>query len=175
MLRAANDQDRDAVHRWRNHPDVRAASLTRHVITAEEHATWWDAIKQDPSRRLLIYERHDIPCGVVNIFDHDAENRSAWWGFYLDVEGLSERGQLLQAWVAIEREAIRYAFGDLELDELQGEVLASNQAVRNMNGRHGFVETGTSEREVEGQRVDVVHVRLLAADVRGHSVGRQMS
>jgi UDP-4-amino-4,6-dideoxy-N-acetyl-beta-L-altrosamine N-acetyltransferase len=168
MLRLAKDRDADLVRRWRNHPDVRAASLTRNVITADEHEAWWVAVQNDPTRRLLIYERHEVPSGVVTFFDHDAAARSAWWGFYLDVDGLSDGGELLPAWVAIEREAIRYAFDVLDLDVLEGEVLASNQAVRNMNRRHRFSETGTHVRDVDGQPVDVVHVRLQASDVRRH-------
>lgn len=166
MLRPATDRDRDAVRRWRNHPDVRAMSLTRHVITAAEHEAWWESVHDDPARRLLIYERHEVPSGVVAFFGHDATARSAWWGFYLDVDGLTESGELLAAWMAIEREAIRYAFGVLDLDTLEGEVLASNEAVRHLNRRHRFRETGTHARDVDGHPVDVVHLRLHAADAR---------
>ena len=38
VLRDATDDDRDAVLAWRNHPQVRRASLTRHEIGADEHA-----------------------------------------------------------------------------------------------------------------------------------------
>ena len=66
----------DAVLRWRNHPQVRAASLTRHEIGTEEHAAWWKAALVDPARRVLVYERRDVPSGVVTFFDIDPNARS---------------------------------------------------------------------------------------------------
>jgi UDP-4-amino-4,6-dideoxy-N-acetyl-beta-L-altrosamine N-acetyltransferase len=166
VLRPATDSDRESIRRWRNHPDVRAVSLTRHLITAEEHARWWAAVQEDNTRRVLVYERKDVPSGVVTFFDIDPEARSAWWGFYLDIDGLTERGELLPVWVSIEREAVRFAFDELGLEVLEGEVLASNQAVRNMNRRHRFTETGSELREVDGESVEVVHMRLEASEFR---------
>ena len=40
MLRPAAEADRDRVLAWRNHPQVRAVSLTQHEITPAEHAAW---------------------------------------------------------------------------------------------------------------------------------------
>jgi UDP-4-amino-4,6-dideoxy-N-acetyl-beta-L-altrosamine N-acetyltransferase len=166
VLRPATDSDRESILRWRNHPDVRAVSLTRHVISPDEHASWWEAVQQDSSRKVLVYERKDVPSGVVTFFDIDTDARSAWWGFYLDIDGLTERGELLPVWVAIEREAVRFAFEELGLEVLEGEVLASNQAVRNMNRRHRFTETGSDTRVVDGEQVEVVHMRLDATEFR---------
>jgi UDP-4-amino-4,6-dideoxy-N-acetyl-beta-L-altrosamine N-acetyltransferase len=164
LIRPATDADRDAVLRWRNHPDVRAASLTRHKIGAPEHAAWWKAALADPARRVLIYERREVPAGVVTFFDIDPDARSAWWGYYLDGDGLEATGQLLMAWIEIQREAVRYAFGELGLDLLEGEVLASNEAVRNLNRRQGFTEISTYQRDIDGEPNDVVRIQLRAAD-----------
>ena len=41
MLRPVNDDDSAGVLRWRNHPDVRAVSLTQHEISPTEHAAYW--------------------------------------------------------------------------------------------------------------------------------------
>lgn len=166
MLRPATDADRDAVLRWRNHPDVRAASLTRHEISAEEHAAWWKAALVDPARKVLIYERREVPSGVVTFFDIDPDARSAWWGYYLDGDGLDASGQLLMAWIEIQREAVRYAFDELGLDLLEGEVLASNEAVRRLNRRQGFTEVDTSQRNIDGESNDVIRIQLRAADAR---------
>jgi len=166
VLRPATSYDRDAVLRWRNHPDVRAASLTRHEIGADEHAAWWKTALADPTRRVLIYERRDVPSGVVTFFDYDESAGSAWWGYYLDGEGLEQRGQLLMAWIEIQREAVRYAFDELRLGILEGEVLASNEAVRQLNRRQGFTEVETYQREIDGDPTDVIRFRLHAADAR---------
>ena len=92
MLRPAHGSDRDLVLGWRNHPEVRAVSLTQHEIGAEEHARWWSAVQQDPEREVLVYDRRGVPAGVVTFFDIDRAAGSAWWGYYLDNAGLSARG-----------------------------------------------------------------------------------
>lgn len=159
MLRPAADADVDAIRTWRNHPDVRAVSLTRHVISPEEHRAWWEATSARSDREVFIYERHGVPSGVVTFFDLDREAGTSWWGYFLDNAGLSERGELLPAWIEIQRQAVRFAWDDLRLAELHGEVLDDNEAVRRFNKRNGFEEIETDEREIDGERVVVHHVR----------------
>lgn len=147
MLRPAVDTDRDIVLTWRNHPEVRAVSLTTHEITPEEHAKWWEAALADPRRHILIFDE----CGVV-IFDLREEPAS--WSFYLDVEGLG-RG-LLAAWMRLEQAAVDYAFGTLGLTRLGGEQLASNKQVIALHRRFGFRETKRYERLIDGTPQTVV-------------------
>ena len=147
MLRAAVDADRDIVLTWRNHPEVRAVSLTRHVIAPEEHARWWAGVAADPRRHLLIHD----DTGVV-IFDTRADPPA--WSFYLDVAGLGPN--LLEAWMRLEREAVEYAFGDLGLTRLGGETLATNAPVLALHRRFGFTERRRYERLVDGTPQTVV-------------------
>ncbi|AKU16207.1 GNAT family N-acetyltransferase [Luteipulveratus mongoliensis] len=162
MLRPATDADQESVRVWRNHPDVQAVSLTQDEITPEMHEQWWAAVKQDPSRLVLMYERRDQPAGVVNFFDITPEGtspRSGMWGYYLDNAGLTASGTLLPAWMQIQREGARYAFEELGLDILEGEVLDHNEAVRSMNQRSGFEEIDSYEREVGGKPTLVHRIR----------------
>jgi UDP-4-amino-4,6-dideoxy-N-acetyl-beta-L-altrosamine N-acetyltransferase len=165
VLRDATADDLEAIRRWRNHPDVRAVSFTTHEIGADEHLSWWRAASADPSRRILVYERFGVPSGVVTLADLRA-GVDATWGFYLDIAGLEERGELLPAWLEIEREVVAFAFDELGLTRIYGEMLASNQAVRSLHRRFGFTEAGTSVREVDGQPVEVVTIELLAENRR---------
>lgn len=159
MLRHATDADRDTVLRWRNHPEVRRVSLTQHVITEGEHAAWWDRSMADASRLLLIYERAGEPRGVVTFFDLDLNKRSAWWGYYLDNDGLEKSGQLMPAWISIQREAVTYARDVLALRQLDGETLASNEAVVNFNSRMGFEAVEREMRNLSGRVIEVLHTR----------------
>ena len=129
---------------WRNHPSVRAVSLTTHEIQPAEHAAWWAA----RSGTVLIYEEAGgVPAGVV-IFNGDT------WSFYLDVEGLGPN--LLPAWMRLEKEAVAYAFGPLGLEKLGGETLADNKQVLALHRRFGFRETRRYERIVDGVPKTVV-------------------
>lgn len=161
MLRPATDADLDDLLAWRNHPEVRAVSLTRHEITPDEHRAWWQRTAADPSRQVLVYVRNDVPSGVVTFFDLDDElssTRTGWWGYYLDNAGLEARGELLPAWIQIQREAVRHADDELGLSELHGEVLGSNEAVRRLNRRNGFDEVDSEVRDLDGEQVEVWHV-----------------
>lgn len=161
MLRPATDADLDDLRAWRNHPEVRAVSLTRHEISAEEHRAWWQRVQTDDSRLVLVYERAGTPSGVVTFFDLDGDDavpRTGWWGYYLDNTGLESRGELLPAWIQIQREAVRYADDVLRLTELHGEVIGSNEAVRRLNRRNGFSEVSSQTRDLDGERVEVFHV-----------------
>jgi hypothetical protein len=151
VLRAAVDADRDTVLAWRNHPDVRAVSLTTHVIPPAEHAAWWAAALPDPALKILIFTEADRPAGVV-IFD--LRRNPAAWSFYLDVAGLG--GRLLPAWLRLEQAAVRYAFGELAVERLGGETLAANRQVLALHKRFGFRETRRYERLVDGTPTTVV-------------------
>lgn len=161
MLRPATEDDLAAMRHWRNHPEVRAVSLNQDEITPEMHAAWWAAVQDDEQRLVLIYERNGTASGVVTFFDitESADERFAMWGYYLDNAGLTERGELMPAWMKIQREAVRYADDDLRLDVLEGEVLDHNEGVRRMNERNGFVEVGREDRQIAGATITVHRVR----------------
>ncbi len=160
MLRPASDRDSEDIRRWRNHPQVRAASLTTHEIGPAEHATWFAAARADPTRRVLIYEFDGTGSGVVNFFDIDAAAKAARWGFFLDLDGLDSHGATLPAWVGIERDAVAYAFDALGVDTLRGEVREDNTVVRRMNKRFGFVEGEPESQAVDGVPHRVVPISL---------------
>ncbi|GAA1761431.1 GNAT family N-acetyltransferase [Luedemannella helvata] len=157
VLRPATDADRDAVLDWRNHPQVRRASLTWHEIGPAEHAAWWAAVRADPTRRLMIYERRGTPAGVVTFADLDAD--VAVWGFYLDVASLEAAGDLLPAWLELERAAVDFAFDELGVGALGGETLAWNTPVIALHRRFGFEVTSTCAVDVDGMPEEVVWMR----------------
>lgn len=162
MLREATTDDVNLMLSWRNQETNRQVSKTSHEITAAEHAAWWSRVRADPTRRVLIYLHDDRPAGVVTFFDLrlDGPTRSGAWGFYLDADGLAERGATLPAWLGVMRAAVDHAFDVLALDRLDGEVLAHNTVVRQMNRRFRFVE-GTGRHEtVDGREITVVPIYL---------------
>lgn len=162
MLRTATDGDVDIIRLLRNQEPNREVSVNAHEISADEHAGWWAKASVDPTRRVLIYEREGVTAGVVNFFDLelDAEPRIGAWGFFLDAEGLAERGESLPAWIEVMKDATGYAFDELGLDELHGEVLEHNAVVRQMNRRFRFVEGEPQTRYAEGREITVFPISL---------------
>jgi RimJ/RimL family protein N-acetyltransferase len=89
------------------------------------------------------------------------------WGFFLDNDTTSAEGTTMTAWMQVMREATAYAFDELGVDVLRGEVLAHNEAVRQMNRRYRFTEGTPEEREVEGRTITVIPISLRREDRRG--------
>ena len=164
MLRTATEDDVDTIRRLRNQQANREVSITSHEIGADEHAAWWAKASVDPTRRVLIYSRDDVTAGVVNFFDLEGSTGS--WGFFLDADGLAERGETLPAWIEVMREATAYAFGDLGLDVLTGEVLEHNTVVRQMNRRFRFTEGTPERRYADGRELTVIPISLRKQDRR---------
>ncbi|GAA1591083.1 hypothetical protein GCM10009789_51280 [Kribbella sancticallisti] len=158
MLRSATDHDLELIRTLRNQRANREVSINAHEITADEHAAWWAKTSVDPARRVLIYERDGMPAGVVTFFD--LTQRSGAWGFFLDADRLTESGETLPAWIEVMKEATGYAFDELGLDELTGEVLEHNTAVRQMNRRFRFTEGEPQTRYADGREVTVLPIKL---------------
>ncbi len=168
MLRPATDSDLDTMRAWRNQEPNRLASINSHEISPAEHRAWWDKTSTDPTRRVLIFEREDGPAGVVSFFDLDldAPRRSGAWGFYLDAHRLEAQDELMPAWMAVMREATHYAFDELALDDLHGEVLEHNESVRTMNRLFRFTEGHGEPRDVDGRTIVVIPIHLRREDRR---------
>ena len=164
VLRDATDDDVDTIREWRNHPKVRGSSIWTAYITTEGHAAWWDAVCRDARRRVLVFSYRDIPCGVVTFNDHDRAAGTAEWGFFLDVDGLEARGQLMPAWIELEKAAIAYGFDVLGLKSMGGRTLAWNTPVLNLHRRLGFIDVPERSytTSIEGEMQDVIWTELSA-------------
>lgn len=151
---------------WRNQETNRAVSIQSHVITPEEHAAWWERVKADPTRQVMMFESAGRTLGVVTYFDLDRDAGSTWWGFYLDSETIEAEGIGLTAWMQVMGDGVDHAFDELGVDVLLGEVLAHNEAVRMMNRRFRFVEGEPEQREAEGRTIEAIPIRLDKANRR---------
>ncbi len=144
MLRPAAESDVLPMREWRNQPANREVSLQQHEIGLEEHLAWWERVQQDPTKRVMVFTYDDRPLGIVNFFDLDLDapegSRSGAWGFFLDNETATAEGTAMMAWMQVMKDATNYAFDELGLDVLTGEVHEDNEAVRVMNRRFRFTE-----------------------------------
>ncbi|MFF5173182.1 GNAT family N-acetyltransferase [Micromonospora sp. NPDC000089] len=159
-LRLADDGDLHLVLRWRNHPQVRAVSLTNHEISLAEHTAWWARVQADPDRTLLLHLHRGVPSGVVNFAGITSPEAALTWGFYLDIAGLDERAELLPAWMSLQRAAIAYAFDTLGAETLGGETLATNKPVLALHRRFGFRVVRQYERDIDGKPHQVVWTEM---------------
>ena len=130
-----NENDLDYVLKWRNHPDIRKFMLSQHEITLAEHCAWFDRASRDESLALLVIEDNGQPLGCV-IFSGVKNNSTADWSFY------SAPGNPPGSGMRICTTALDYAFSELGVHKVAGQVLEFNQASIRVHQQLGFTQEG---------------------------------
>lgn len=160
-MRSMQEKDLEMVLGWRNCDWVRSNMYTDHIITWEEHFSWFEHAKKSTNSVFLICEQNGVPIGVINFVNIDKKNSKAFWGFYLGEEkGAPGRGP------AMEYLALEYAFSELKLHKLCCEVFTFNLSVVNLHKKFGFVEEGRYRDHFikNGKYEDVVALAMFEED-----------
>lgn len=153
--RRMSENDLEYVLAWRNHPDIRRFMLSQHEITIAEHRAWFDHASRDETRALLVIEEHGQPRGCV-IFSGVQKNATADWSFY------SAPGNPAGSGTRICSTALDFAFSELELHKVAGQVLDFNQASICVHQRLGFTQEGNLR---EHSLINGTHHSLLCFGV----------
>lgn len=163
-LRAMTESDLSLVLSWRNAEDVRKNMYTNHIITEQEHLSWWASQQTNPASRLLIFEIDDQPVGVVIFSRFTGENGTATWAFYSGDRARRGIGGMMEC-IALE-----YAFETLRVRKLECEVLSFNRLVVNFHVKHGFTVEGVFRQayERDGEYFDIYRLSMLANEWTKH-------
>ena len=161
-LRAMQEFDLERVLAWRNHPEIRRHMYTQRPIPLEEHRAWFEHVRKDSQRHLLIYEQNQNPSGFVSLAIEDVQECTAVWGFYLAPEAPRGSGLVLGQCT------LHYAFNILGLRKLYGEVLAGNERSQKFHQKLGFRHEATlREHFYDGNTYyNVIRFGLLAEEWR---------
>lgn len=151
-LRPMKVNDLSMVLEWRNHEAVRKNMYTDHVISEDEHFSWFQRTSSDNSIKHFIFESHGKPLGFVSFSQIDEANKRAHWAFYsgdLSTKGLGSRMEFL---------ALTYAFDELGLNKLCCEVLGFNQSVVKFHQKFGFEIEGCLKQHhiKDGEAHDII-------------------
>ena len=140
MLLPLTSEDLDAILSWRNQPDVRRCMFSSHVISADEHQAWFEALQDESSRQVFVYLLEGKKVGVVQFTEINQKNGTAFWGFYLGPY------TPVDASLRLELAATTHAFENMKLHKLSCEVIEFNRKVLNMHKKCGF--------RIEGEFLD---------------------
>src|SRR4051795_5495694 len=66
-LRDADIGDAERLREWRNDPTAVATSLTGRRVEADEHASWLEALLDNPGRRLWVVQLDGEPAGSLRL------------------------------------------------------------------------------------------------------------
>jgi len=156
-LRPVNKEDLPALLVWRNHPDVRRFMYTQHVITLEEHLSWFEKVSQNPKQHLMLYCENQQPLAFCQftVYQHLAE-----WGFYLSPDAPAGTGTRLG------KSALDYAFGVQSWHRICGEALSYNHQSIRFHRKLGFTEEGRLREhvEIDAKYYDVLCFGLLKSE-----------
>lgn len=157
-IRPVDEADLPLILAWRNAPEVRRNSFSRHVITEIEHRAWFERTRTDSRLRAYVFLSDEgLRCGVVTFIDLNPRDRTATWGFYSAPDAPEGNGTRLGIC------ALDEAFGPLGLHKVNAEVLVTNARSVHFHEKLGFVREGLlRENYFNGLEVtDVLRFGLL--------------
>ena len=160
-LEALSPDTYELILPWRNAPAVRGQMYTQHEITPAAHRAWFERMQADSTKQwYLCRDGSGEAVGVVYFTDIDAEQGTAFWGFFTAPEMPRGMGKRILS------SALEMAFGDMALAKLSGEALASNAASIQLHKQCGFIEEGRFRGQFRDgeRRVDVVRFGMLAEE-----------
>lgn len=113
-------RDRLVILNWRNDSRIRKWMYTSEKIPLESHLEFIDKLNYIKTKKyfLVLVDKEKI--GVIYFNDIDLEKLSAEFGLYSNPD-LNGKGRLLM------RAICKYAFEELNLNKLYGEVFANNE------------------------------------------------
>lgn len=148
----------ERVRELRNALGVRQYMYSDHHIRPQEHADWIASLQGDPKQQVWVILYDGNVEGVVSLSAISQQQKSADWAFYLsqEMQGKGVGG-------VVEFKLLDLVFGQMRLEKLNCEVLASNPKVIEMHQKFGFQLEGIRRANVikEGQRIDVTLLGIL--------------
>ena len=167
-VRTMTLEDLDQVLTWRNHAEVRRYMYTTQQITRSEHTAWFMRKSTDQAVSLLIYEYDGRPSGFLS-FSKIRASRIADWGFYVAPDARRGIGK------ALGHAALEYAFTELNLHKVCGQVLAFNERSIGFHTALGFKEEGClRDQHFDGQDFhNVVCFGVLRAEWHATAQGQR--
>lgn len=140
----------ETVRRWRNDDGIRRFMYHEGVISPEQHRAWFEAVRENPTKKYWIMQADGKAAGLVNLTGIDRDNLFCEWAFYIGEAWAQKLGLGRIA----EFHTLDHALLTLGLEKLNCAVLDFNKAVVNMHKGFGFVEEGyvrSQIRKAEGR------------------------
>jgi UDP-4-amino-4,6-dideoxy-N-acetyl-beta-L-altrosamine N-acetyltransferase len=157
-LRPIEERDLDLVLGWRNSERVRSCMYTDHIITPEEHRTWFERIGEAEFPSTMIFEFRGAPSGIKSFSQIDSRNSRCSWGFYLGDTLLPPGCGTVMGFLALE-----YIFEVHHFHKVCAEAFAFNDASIKYHLRLGFSEEGRFLKHVlkDGRYEDITSFAIF--------------
>jgi RimJ/RimL family protein N-acetyltransferase len=126
ILRAIEEIDLPALHRWGNDPDLWHLLGGWHFPTSmAQTKTWFEGLQRDERNQRWAIEAPELGLvGIANLVEIDWKNNHAFHGMMLGDPSSRGKGIGVDAIMAV----MRYAFDELHLVRLDGSMIEYNSA-----------------------------------------------
>lgn len=119
------------VHKERNDLDVRVKMFDDKIILIQEHLTFLENLKKDPTKLFILVKRADLYIGVYSLVK--IEDGNAQGGFYLFKEARDKN--LI---IDFLYQTITYIFKNYSITKIYGYALKDNKGANRINKFLGF-------------------------------------
>ena len=143
-LRDLKEDDLATALKWRNSPEVANYMYGDHIITSEEHNSWFKSHQTDITRKYWIITKDETPVGMAYIYNINRRDSRANWGFYI----AEKAGKSAGAGYFVEVFILIYIFDFLKLNKLCCEVFLENKTVWKMHLKIGFSQEGLLKNHI---------------------------
>lgn len=127
---------------WRTSEFVTQYMYTDVEYDLTQQKKWLESIQKDQSGRYWIMSYRETLIGFISITSIDWKHNRAYWNFYIGDPKFSMLAGFLGPYM------YNYAFHELGLEKLMGEVMSENEAVRNLHVKQGAREVGFFEKHI---------------------------
>lgn len=158
-LRKMDETDLELVLSWRNDDNIRKWMINTAIIELKEHSDWFERNKNHATKKFLILEYQGQPQAYVS-FVLVPNSKSYEWGFYLQPFAPKGMGLILGEL------ALKYAFSELEVDRVFGQVLSFNEKSIGFHRKMGFKQEGVLRQHFKDDRgeFDIYQFGLLQTE-----------
>lgn len=127
---------------WRTSEEVTRFMYTNIEYNLDNQKKWFASIQADENGRYWVMEYRGELIGFISITNIDWRHKRGTWNFYIGNLKYAMLAGFLGAYM------YNYAFGELGLEKLSGEVMDINESVRKLHVKQGAREVGVLEHHI---------------------------
>lgn len=164
QLRPITEADIYNIIKWRNGEYVKKRFILQDPFTEENQKKWIrDVIGTGKAVQFIIHLiDEDLDIGTAYIRDLDKYDNAGEYGIFIGDNQHSERG----VGVKVTTRMMKFAFEDLHLDKIMGQVKSDNSQSLGMCDRVGLIRVDRKEKNVDGKVIDLIIVEAVNPEVK---------
>lgn len=133
---SVREEHLEMILKWRTSDFVTRYMYTDIEYNLEKQNQWYETIRNESDSYYWVVTYKNQPIGFVSITSIHARDKRAYWNFYIGDPTFGMLGGFIGPYV------YNYAFQQLGLHKLMGEVMEENVGVRKMHIKQGAREVG---------------------------------